>query len=332
MPSLYVLEPGARLEVEHLSLLVTHEDKTLVRVPLRLVSQIVLVGRVGATTPALHELLKRNISTVFLDGQGHFLGRLVSPGTYHLPLRLAQYRRNEDKNFGLAFSRVVVCAKIHNQGVVARRWARRSQQIQDGDIDRLGELEHAAEQAESIDSLLGFEGSAARFYFEIMGKKIDPEWNFEKRNRRPPRDPLNALLSLGYTLLTWCIGAALQTVGLDPELGYFHKESYGKPALALDMLEEFRASLIDSLALSLASHRILTPQDFIPGKTEYGVYLKPSALRAFVEAYNQKLNSTITLPEIGRPLSFRKLLEVQAHKLAKWVENDAEDYRPYRAR
>jgi len=281
----------------------------------------------------LHELLCREIPIFFLDGRGKFLGRLVTPASYQLPLRQQQYLRNSDAQFELAFARQVVTAKIHNQHIQALRWARRQADMSGEEADHLNGYEAEARKADDLESLLGIEGSAARLYFGLMQRAVEPEWNFAGRNRRPPRDPINAMLSLGYTFLTLSITAALEIVGLDPYLGYFHKESYGKPALALDLVEEFRAPLVDSMVVSLANHRRITPKDFTPGGQQgNAVYLKRPALRIFGQEYLGKLESEISPREIGHKLSYQKLFEVQARRLARWIKGETDTYLPFRAR
>jgi len=191
----------------------------------------------------------------------------------------------------------------------------------------------SADAADVIESLLGIEGSAARAYFAAYQSLFEPAWQFAGRNRRPPRDPINALLSLGYTLLSVNLVAALEVVGLDPYLGYFHADDYGRPALALDLEEEFRAPVVDSLVYSLVRHDQIAPDDFTGGSRGGEVWLKEAALRKFIGQYNRKLRSTITTPATGRPLAYIKHFEVQARGLAKVISGaDVEGYQPFEVR
>ena len=188
-----------------------------------------------------------------------------------------------------------------------------------------------AEATADLDTLRGIEGQAARGYFAAYRAAFDPAWAFTDRNRRPPRDPINALLSLGYSLLTQNVMTALEGVGLDPYLGYFHSEVYNRPALALDLVEEFRAPVVDSLTLWLANRRILRPEDFRPGEGG-GVELTDRGLREYLGQFSRKLESAVLVRELERKLSYRKLLEVQARRLARVVTGDEESYRAFRAR
>ncbi|HFD40294.1 MAG TPA: CRISPR-associated endonuclease Cas1 [Anaerolineae bacterium] len=328
MPTLYVVEPGARIEKEYHRLLVTKEDEVLLRVPLRRVSQVVLVGRVGVTTPALHALLQAQTPLLLVRRTGALVGRLTPAMPRNLPLRQAQYRRNDDAAFCLAMTRAIVAGKLRNQRVLALRILRRRPRER-APLRTLRAAEKGTVQAQKVAALRGLEGMGARAYFALYRQAFDPAWRFEKRTRRPPRDPINALLSLGYTLLGHALMTALEAVGLDPYLGFFHAEKYGRPALALDLVEEFRAPFVDSLVMTLVNKRMLSPGDF--EERGGGVYLKDRGLRLFLREFGDRLESRVTTPEVGRPLSYRKHFEVQARRVARAILGQ-ESYRPFRAR
>ncbi len=332
MPTLYVLEPGARLEKEYQRLLVTKHDEVLFRVPIQRVSQVVLIGQTGVTTPALHALLRAEIPLLIVNRSGKLQGRLLPPTAANLPLRQEQYRRNDDDAFCFALTQAIVAAKIHNQRVLALRLARRRRQIDSRGLDALKTAVRQTQTAANIDTLRGIEGMAARRYFAVYRQAFAPEWLFTKRTRRPPKDPVNALLSLGYSFLTQNMMMALEAVGLDPYLGYFHVEKYNRPALALDLVEEFRAPIVDSLTLDLLNRRQLRPQEFQPGPAAGGVLLTDRGFRIFLRKYSDKLESTFKSRELGRAISYRKLFEVQARKLARVVQGQDDRYRPFRMR
>jgi len=340
MSTIYVVEAGARLEKEHGRLLVTLNDEVLLRVPITRVSRVVLVGRAGATTAALHALLEAGIPLLLISRGGKLLGQLAPPMPGNLLLRRAQYARDDDGAFGLRLARAIVTGKLRNQRTLAGRLARRDESgIKNDESGLKGEGVGAAltaaigraAAAADADTLRGIEGQAARLYFAAYRAAFDPAWGFVDRNRRPPRDPINALLSLGYTLLTQNMMTALEVVGLDPYLGYFHSEQYGRPALALDLVEEFRAPVVDSLTLWLTSRRILTPDDFRPDEAG-GVALTDAALRTYLLKFSRKLESTVLVRELGRQLTYRKIFEVQARRLARVITGDDESYRSFRAR
>ncbi|MEW6716432.1 MAG: CRISPR-associated endonuclease Cas1 [Chloroflexota bacterium] len=331
MSTLYVLEPDTRLEKEYGRLLVTKEDEVLLRVPIQKVSAVVLVGVAGATTQALHSLLRQGIPLFMVRRSGELIGRLAPPTSFNLPLRQAQYRRNQEADFAFQLAREIVTAKIHNQAVLASRLSRRKRDISVGDLQQMKHAKQAASTCNRMDSLLGIEGSAANAYFNVLQKSIHSDWGFTGRVRRPPKDPINALLSLGYTFLGYAMIAALEVVGLDPFLGYFHQEAYGRPSLALDLIEEFRAPLVDSLVLTLINKGLLKPDDF-QTQTKGGVKLTQKGMRLFVQEFEDRLETEITLAEIGRPLSYRKIMEVQSRKMANLILGKEQSYRPFRWR
>jgi CRISPR-associated protein Cas1 len=281
----------------------------------------------------LHSLLHQGVPLLLVSRTGKLLGRLLPPTAANLPLRQAQYQRNDDKTFTLKLARTIVAGKIRNQRVLAGRIVRRRGFTEEkGVLLELQAALNAVPQTQSLDALRGIEGQAAKHYFSMYRRAFAAEWAFTKRTRRPPKDPVNALLSLGYTFLVHALMAALETIGLDPYLGFFHAEKYGRPALALDLAEEFRAPLVDSLVLTLINRQTLRREDFQQNTTAPGVYLTMPGLRTFLHKFSQRLDSTITPRQIGRPLSYRKLFEVQARKLAHFIQGEAEQYEPFRAR
>ena len=335
MPTLYVLEPGARLEKEYQRLLVVKDDELLLRVPIQRVTQVVLIGRVGVTTPALHALLHAEIPLLIVNRSGKLQGRLLPPTGGNLPLRQEQYRRNDDAAFCFSLTQAIVATKIHNQRVLGLRLARRRQHIDTAKLDNLKNAIQQTKTAIDINTLRGIEGMAARRYFAVYRQAFDAEWLFTSsaaRTRRPPKDPANALLSLGYSFLTQNMMMALEAVGLDPYLGYFHAEKYNRPALALDLVEEFRAPVVDSLVLTLLNHRLLQPKHFHQEDGQDGVFLTTRGFRIFLRKYSDKLESTFMSRDLGRSISYRKLFEVQARRLARTIQGKDERYRPFRMR
>lgn len=307
----------------------TKDDEVILRVPLRLVSQVVLVGAVGVTTPALHALLRAQTPLLLVRRTGALVGRLSPATPRNLPLRQAQYRRNDDDVFCVEMTRSIVTGKLRNQRVLALRILRR-RHGERAPLRTLRAAEKEATQVGDIESLRGLEGTGARAYFAIYRQAFKPEWKFEQRTRRPPQDPINALLSLGYTLLGHAMMTALEAAGLDPYLGFFHTEKYGRPALALDMVEEFRAPFVDSLVMTLVNKRMLGPEDF--EERDGGTYLRDKGLRLFLREFGDRLECRVTTSKVNRPLSYRKHFEVQARHLARVILGKEQTYQPFRAR
>ena len=331
MATLYVTEPGARIEKEYRRLLVTKDDDTLLAVPLGRVSEVVLVGTVGATTPALLMLLDEGIPLSFVTRSGRLRGRLAPPSPKNLPLRHAQYDRARDPAFCLAVGRAIVDGKLRNSRALAYRIRRARPQIAAEWLERIERAVEAVAQAGDLDTLRGVEGSAAKAYFEVLRQALRPEMTFEKRTRRPPRDPVNALLSLGYTLLTQNLITACEVVGLDPYDGFFHADKYGRPALALDLVEEFRGPVVDSVVQLVINKRVVGPGDFEEGR-EGGIYLSDRGLRKFLEQYTHRLNTEIVHPYHERRLTYQRVFEVQARLLAKTIQGELDRYVPFRVR
>jgi CRISPR-associated protein Cas1 len=374
MATLYVTEPGARLEKEYGRLrIVDQEGKTLLVTPLARVSEVVLVGRAGATTPALLALLEADISLAFVTRQGQLLGRLTPPTGKNLALRRQQYQQADEPAFCLGLSQAIVAGKLRNCRTLARRMLRSGVEAPPGQIERLRaslkaverlplpiETGHQAEEfggataghpeqhspdqplaqtqnpkskTQTLKSeLMGQEGRAAKAYFAIFRAALKPALPFGPRSRRPPRDPVNALLSLGYSLLTANLVTALEVVGLDPYCGFFHgPAAYGRPALALDLMEEFRPIIVDSVVLSLVNKGMLSAGDFERGGAGDGpgVYLNRRGRRVFFEQYARRLNTQVFHPAANRPLSYQKIFELQARQVAKLIQGQLDAYRPF---
>ncbi len=354
MATLYLTEAGARLEKEYRHLLVTVEDETRLRVPLADVGHVVLVGQgVGVTTPALHALLAANAGLSLVSRTGKLLGRLNPPSGLNLELRRRQYSRAADTGFCLAFSRQIVIGKLENYRTLAQRWQRSRQPGETGSaaaagstaaepaaaepaaaLRRMAAAVEEAGRAADLATLRGLEGAGSKAYFAVVRRVLRDDFSFEKRTRRPPRDPTNALLSLGYTLLGEAMAASLEVVGLDPYEGFYHADKYGRPALALDLIEEFRGPVADSVALTLINKRMLDVDDFEEATEdgETGVYLSRRGLAVYLREFSERLQARITHPLAGRPLSYQKCLEVQARQAAKVVLGEANAYRPLRVR
>lgn len=333
MSTLYVVEVGSRLEKEYHRLLVTKEDEVLMRVPLRYVDRVVLVGTIGMTTPAMNSLLYNQIPVFLVSRTGSLTGRLLPPTSSNFGLRQAQYENVKNDIFRFQFAKAIVAGKLHNQRVLALRVLRRHKEIPRAGIEAIKTAEKRVEQAEDMDTLRGIEGGAARAYFSIFQAAFDGEWQFERRTRRPPRDPVNALLSLGYIMLGNAIEAGLEIVGLDPYIGYFHELKPGRPALSLDLLEEFRAPFVDSLVMSLLNRKVFSPKDFYTDQTRNnGVYLEKAAYKEFLHAFSDRLESEIHIPGVERAMSYRKILEIQGHKLRRVLQGKDVGYSPFSAR
>ena len=301
---------------------ITEKGETLQKFPMNQVRAIYLYGAVQLTAQAAQVCLEEGIDVAYFSPAGRFLGLLRGLPASGVDARLGQYRMFGEPGIRVKLAREMVRAKIHNQRVLLMR----NGEPADGVLRQMAELRDAAEDVRELDSLRGIEGTAAALYFgqfaTMLGEKVP--FDFNGRNRRPPRDPVNALLSQGYSILAKELAGVLHTVGLDPFLGCYHQPRYGRPALALDMMEEFRPLVADSVALSLLNRGELTTADF--SMSAAGCYLKESGRRVFWEAWFRRLDTEVTHPQFGYAMSYRRMLEVQARQLWRYVRGEAERY------
>jgi CRISPR-associated endonuclease Cas1/CRISPR-associated protein Cas4 len=330
---LVVQSQRARIAKEGETLKVIDEEQGETIVRLIEVSDVVLFGNVNITTPALTALLDREIPVTFLSYGGWFRGIAQGLGHRNVELRTAQYRQSFDETFCLRFARELVAAKIVNQRTILRRNGR-----DDPDrtlaLERLSVARRSAGRAASLGELLGFEGDAAGVYFRSFasmlsppkrGEGVDPAtFRFEARNRRPPMDPVNAMLSLGYAMLARHWTVALASIGLDPYRGFYHAPRYGRPSLALDMMEPFRPIITDSVVLSVVNTGEIGASDFVIAST--GTALTTPGRRRFIEAFERRLSQETTHPLFGYRLSMRRLMLVQARLLSRFLLGELPSY------
>lgn len=338
MPPLYVSTQGARLAYRARRLVVEKDEQVLFTFPAAHVSQVVLLGNISLTPPALSFLLGEGIEVVFLTVDGRYKGRLVGPERGNGLLRLRQYERVCDRDWALGVARAIVTAKLHNLRTLLRRYARRTDVPEKAAAlshaaDRLTDLISQVERTRTLNSLNGVEGRGSAVYFSVFRHLITvPGWRFEKRARRPPPDPVNALLSFGYTLLTHHMEWAVWMVGLDPYLGFLHQSAYNRPSLALDLIEPFRPVLVDSLVLRCLNNEILRPEDFAEDpEGPYPVRLGDEGRSRFIREWEGRLNLELTHPQTGERMDYRRCLEVEVRRLAHAIQR-GEPFQPFLVR
>lgn len=329
MTTLYVREPGAQVRRSGGRLIVEKDGTALETVRLRELERVAVFGNVDLTTPAARALLEAGIETTLLSQGGRYLGRLAPAEGKNVFLRLRQFRCFEDGNFRLGVARRIVRAKLRNSRSLLMRHCRSypDDRLRDA-AKTLQERMARAEEAASLAALLGVEGEAARTYFAGLGVMVRKEFTFSGRSRRPPRDPFNALLSFLYTLLTTEMTGAVAAEGLDPHLGFLHEPDYGRPSLALDLIEEFRQPAADRLALSLVNRGVLQAGHF-GDRGEDGVRLTDEGRSRFLPYYYRAMEAEFTERPGGERVTFRRLLARQAHRLRGCVESGSSEYRPW---
>jgi len=334
MPPVYIVEQGAKLSIEKQRLIISKSDETIAKIPLAHTSAIVIFGNVSITTPAMKRLMQRGIDTVFLTRTGSYEGRLVGPLSKFGLLRQTQYARLTEPATCLMLAQPIVAAKCHNMRVLLMRHQRRNSEANLTDIcDRLEALKNRTQRTTTLNALRGVEGTATSAYFQGLRHVINPTWLFERRIRRPPTDPVNVLLSFGYTLLARAVEAAVLLVGLDPHIGILHRVEYGRPSLALDLMEEFRSLLVDSVVLRCINTGSITLADFTAGEEpSRPIILSDGARRRFIEEIEARMETRIEHPTTHEQMTYRRALEIQVRLLARCLRDGTTDYQPFRTR
>jgi len=331
MAILYVTQPGAELRKHGERLKVQWQDEVITAIPLRDVERIVLLGPVQLSAAAAQTLLKKSIPVVFATTKGHYCGALSS-GQENTELLIKQVDLHRDDGYRLLVAKAIVSAKIKHQRSLLRRYGRNHphpdiHEAADGISDLLSNLENTT----SVSEAMGFEGQASALYFGVFGKCLRQEGvEFTHRNRRPPRDPVNALLSLGYMLVMGEAVGALSALGLHLGLGFLHEIFPNRPSLALDVLEIFRQPVVDRLTLTLFNRRIFTPDDFQEREND-GVRLTEESLKRYFFLYEKAMTTPFQQPgnngEATSSITFRKLITEMAQTLRNAVR-DAQPWTP----
>lgn len=332
---LYISTPGARVRKSGETLIIETDDgKT--EVALIDVSELAVFGPVAVTTPTMHELMARDIPVSYFSTGGWLMGHSVGTGRRNAAVKALQFRAAFDERRSLDIARGLVAAKIRNSRTLLRRnW--REERGLDGRDDALASLSRLidrAPHAKTPAELLGLEGEAAAIYFRhfermLAASGLSP-FSFEKRTRRPPADPVNALLSMAYSLLTRTFLATLQATGFDPYQGFYHQPRHGRPALALDMMEPYRSILADSAVLQAINNGEVRAGDFVMNGPACA--LTNSGRKALIAAFERRLAQETTHPVFGYQVSMRRLIEVQMRLLARHLDGEIREYPHYTPR
>lgn len=356
-----------RAEKEHL--VVEKEGEYMRDIPLADLSELICVGKVEFTASAILRCLKHGVRVSFVSRTGRYLGRLYGPLKRNAELRIKQYKTIIDEGRMLSIAKAIIEAKMKSQRALLLR---RQRELQDPDIAQvLVRMRHVIEsldQVRDLEETRGIEGSCSAMYFSVFGRLItNPLFTFAGRNRRPPRDPINAMLSFGYTIVGGIIEGDIEAAGLDPSLGCLHVPEYGRPSLALDILEEFRTPLVDSVVLRLVNRKQVNPADFGPpneiieedeeddyeqadeglvetvipalAKEEEdedkkrslkgAVYMKPSGKKVFISALLSRLRERVYDTELDGYYEFRGIIRNQVYRMARAFADPSVKYKGY---
>ncbi|MBC7247325.1 MAG: type I-C CRISPR-associated endonuclease Cas1 [Actinobacteria bacterium] len=335
--TLYVTSQGAYLSRDGETVVVRVGQETKLRVPVHTLDGIVCFGQVSCSPPLMQMCGERNVSISFLSEYGRFWARVHGPVSGNVLLRREQYRRADDPAFSSQVARNIVLAKVANCRVVLLRAQRDHQDCVD--VSQLKEtvryLTHISHNLKDgllpLDTVRGYEGDAARAYFGVFNQLIvanKEDFFFKQRTRRPPLDNMNALLSFIYALVLHDVTSSLEAVGLDPAVGFLHRDRPGRPGLALDLMEELRPFFADRLALSLVNRQQIKGKGF--RKTESGAVMMDDETRKTVlVAYQKRKQEEIYHPFLGERIALGLLPHVQAMLFARFLRGDIEGYPPF---
>lgn len=329
MATLYLTEQGSTLRKKAGQFLIS-TPTTEATIPIREIDRILVFGNIQLTTPAISTCLQHHKPVVFLSQSGSYKGHLWSAECEDVNVEAVQFQRYTDQQFQLKTARSIVRGKLQNSKQLLLRLNRKRH------IERVSVLAAgisadmlALEKADNLDSLRGYEGVSSARYFQALGHLIiNPSFEFSNRNRRPPKDPINSLLSFGYTLLFNNIVSLILAEGLNPYLGNLHRSERKEMQLAFDLMEEFRSPIIDTLVLKLINKNSLTPTDFQNESQTGGVYLIDTARRNFIQKVEERLCEQVSYPGTSQPISYRRVMQLQAQHYKLCLKNNLH-YQPF---
>jgi CRISPR-associated protein Cas1 len=343
---LYLNTPGYRVGCKDEVLQIKDKDKVIEEVRMRDVSHVALLGNIQISTQAIQSLCELEVPVTYFSMGGWFYGITRGHSMKNVFLRMEQFRLAGDAMTCLSLARQFVHGKIRNQRTLLMR---NHLEPPEPIILKLKRASEDALEAASLDELLGIEGAAASQYFQQFNGMVKVEddlpgleterkgekqstfnFNFSHRNRRPPADPVNAMLSLAYSMLAKDCTLAALAVGFDPYLGFYHQPRFGRPALGLDLMEEFRPLVAESTVLSCINNRVVTEKDFV--RAGQAVNLTAAGRKRFFQTYEQRMSSLITHPLFEYKVSYRRALELQARLLAKRLTGEISNYIPLQTR
>ncbi|GAE89358.1 type I-C CRISPR-associated endonuclease Cas1c [Acetivibrio straminisolvens] len=334
--TLYVTTPEAYLACEGENVLVKVDDQIKLRIPIHNLEGIITFGYSGASPALIKLCCERGVAFSFLSSNGYFLGRVTGKTHGNVLLRRSQYRWSDNEEITLRLSKRFVVAKILNSRVCLQRALRdHRDKIETYEleltVDNLKRLAKEVENVTDIDVLRGIEGEAAKQYFKCFDMMIlnqKDEFSFHERIRRPPTDKVNALLSFLYTILSHDVEAALESVGLDPQVGFLHSDRPGRSSLALDLMEEFRAYFVDRMVLSLINRKQINGKGFIE-KESGAVIMNDDTKKTVLTEWQNRKRDNITHPYLDEKIPVGLLPYAQALLLARHIRGDLDDYPPF---
>ncbi|RKZ29524.1 CRISPR-associated endonuclease Cas1 [bacterium] len=332
MPNLYVITQGAKLKLKGSSVIIEKDDEIIQELELIHIDNIIVYGNIQFSTQLVKRLVRYGKSLTLLYYNGSLAGRFVPAYSKDVQSRIMQIEMHNDQCKKLYFARKIVHQKIENCIGLTQRYETYHPDRNLNDYqNELQEYSNRVQKCDNENELLGLEGSAARVYFSAFDSMLVDEWKFTGRTKHPPQDPINSILSFGYTILANEIGALAEASGLDPFVGFYHTTEYGRQSLAQDILEIFRAPIVDRVALRLFNLNRLQESHFM--ETEKGIRFRRDAIQIFIREYEKVLQSEVEDELTSQKVSYRRILQLQIERLKNYIKNEKElwlfDYRKY---
>ncbi|MEJ5230236.1 MAG: CRISPR-associated endonuclease Cas1 [Pseudothermotoga sp.] len=330
---IYVTEQGAVLSKDLGKLIISKDGKTIKELPLKNVEVVNLMGNIFLTPHILNYFLDNGIEVVFMTQYGKYRGKLYTNEYRNVLLRLKQYERAKDESFKLRMAKSIVVGKLNNYYDFLISKAKNLPRGRlSGETAAIRKVIEKVPETNSVDQVMGLEGIGSKYYFQGFAKLfLADEFKFEQRIAHPPKDPVNAMLSLGYSLLYNEIEAAINAVGLDPYLGNLHTIDISKKSLLFDLTEEFRSFVVDAFVLSLINRNEIKPSDFEEKEEKVIHFTKPS-LKQFIEKFENRLNTKTLYHLDGEENYLRTIFQKQARHYARVVLGEEEQYIPFTKR
>ena len=334
MSLLYLTQQGSKLQKDHGRFVLSFPDREAVDIPMSEVEQVMVFGNVQITTPTISACLTRQIPVMFLSQSGTYRGHLWKAEYSGYRIEAAQYERFTNEAWQFAVAREIVRGKAWNSKQLLLKLNRRRQSEEVATavsrIDRdLRSVDQLTPSLTALDSLRGHEGAIAAHYFPALGQLIsNPEFTLTTRRRRPPTDPVNALLSFGYMLLFNNVVSLLHLEGLNPYLGNLHRSDRHETQLAFDLMEEFRSPVVDTLVLTLLNQQVLAPDDFLPPRPDGAVYLNDNSRRRYLQAFEDRIMTPVHHPDAPDAVPYRRIIQLQIRRYKQCLLADT-PYEPF---
>lgn len=333
MSLLYVNENGAKIGISDNRFVVEYKDGMKRSIPAETLDGITIMGRVEMTTPCVERCLIDGITVTYLSKGGNYFGRLNSTGHINVSRQRKQCALY-DTDFSVNLSKKIIYAKIKNQTVILNRYGKSRNIDVENEMNMMKICRNKLDTSTVISEMIGYEGQAAKYYFSGLSKCIEEEFVFRGRSRRPPMDEFNSMISLGYSILMNELYCKIEMKGLNPYFGFLHRDAEKHPTLASDLMEEWRAVIVDATVMSMINGHEVSKDEFYKNVDEPGCYLAKEALGKYLNKLERKFRTEVRyLPYVSYPVSFRRAIMLQVNELCKAIENgDADLYEPIQIR